>query len=403
MRPRRSLAVPVAVLAGYLALTGCSISSDGADSSSTSAASALVPEIDASAFTPDFSAMGQLKDIASQGDGKIQVLLPDTTFSTRYVQDDAPLLQKAFEAAGLREDQFAISNAHGSPVTMQQQATAAIKSGAVVLLVDPLDPASGAAIEQDAVAQGVAVIDYDRLVTGGPRDRYFVGFDDVAVGELIGRGLTDCVRRWHVKDPTVLVMNGSPSDDNAAMFNQGYMSVLNPLFGDGRYTMAGEPPGTWDPRSTASTFERQYTAHPRINAVVTAHDDSANAVIGVLRKEQVRARTFPTTGQDASLTGLRNILDGYQCGTVDKPIYLEAQAAAALALYLRAGLTPPSSLVNSSTRDPQTHAHIPSVYGAARWVTRANMADTVVKDGSVTVNDLCAGTVARHCRSAGIN
>src|SRR5439155_52222 len=95
----------------------------------------------------------------------------------------------------------------------------------------------------------------------------------------------------------------------------------------------------------------QYTAHPNINAVVTPNDDNANAVISVLQKNSIPANSFPTTGQDASTAGLQNILKGYQCGTVYKPVYAEAQAAAALAVYLRAGQTPPSTLVNSTTKD----------------------------------------------------
>ena len=119
--------------------------------------------------------------------------------------------------------------------------------------------------------------------------------------------------------------------------------------------------GTWDPATAATTFEQQYTAHPEINAVVTPNDDNANAVIAVLKKNKIAANTFPTTGQDASLPGLQNILTGYQCGTVYKPIYLEAQAAAALALYLRAGVEPPSTLVNATTADTEIGTDIPSV------------------------------------------
>ena len=96
-------------------------------------------------------------------------------------------------------------------------------------------------------------------------------------------------------------------------------------------------------RSPQTTFEQQYTAHPNINAVVTPNDDNANAVIADLQTNQIPPKTFPTTGQDASPSGLQNILKGYQCGTVYKPIYLEAQAAAALALYLRAGQDPAGS------------------------------------------------------------
>ena len=110
--------------------------------------------------------------------------------------------------------------------------------------------------------------------------------------------------------------------------------MLKPHFDDGSYVKVGEPAGTWDPPTAATTFEQQYTAHPNINAVVTPNDDNANAVIAVLQKNKIPANTFPTTGQDASPSGLQNILKGYQCGTVYKPIYAEAQAAAALAIFL---------------------------------------------------------------------
>ncbi|MCV2396521.1 substrate-binding domain-containing protein [Actinotalea sp. M2MS4P-6] len=408
---RRRLVSTAAVLAvSGLALTACSSSSSGGSSSSTSSSmsespsmSASAPAIDAGSFTADFSVMKQLTDLAAQGSGLVGVLLPDTTTSTRYVQYDAPYLKQAFEAAGLSADQFKIDNANGSASTMQTQAEADINAGASVLLVDPLDPGSGAAIENAAKDAGVAVIDYDRLVTGGPADRYYVSFDNVKVGTLIGQGFVQCVQDWGVQSPQVLIMDGDPTDNNATLFAQGYTDVLKTEFDNGTYTKVAEPAGTWDPQTAATTFEQQLTAHPEINAAITPNDDNANAVISILKSNGVAAKTFPTTGQDASLPGLQNVLTGYQCGTVYKPIYLEAQAAAALAIYLRAGVTPPDSLVNSTTTDTTLNADIPSVYTTPIWVTPSNMADTVVKDGAVTVADLCAGDVAQACTDAGIS
>jgi D-xylose transport system substrate-binding protein len=362
-----------------------------------------VPNIDAAAFTADFSQMKQLTDLAKQGKGMIGVLLPDTTTSARYVTYDAPYLKQAFEAAGLSADQFKIDNAQGSASTMQQQAEADITAGASVLLIDPLDAGSGAAIEANAESKGLKVIDYDRLVSGGPEDRYYVSFDNVKVGELIGQGEVDCIDAWKVSKPNILIMDGDPTDNNAKLFAQGYNGVLKPHFDDGSYVKVGEPAGTWTPSKAATTFEQQYTAHPNINAVVTPNDDNANAVISVLQKNKIPANTFPTTGQDASPSGLQNILKGYQCGTVYKPIYLEAQASAALALYLRAGVTPPSSLVNSTTKDSTLGKDIKSVYTTPIWVTTENMADTVVKDGAIKVADLCTGALASKCAAAGIS
>ena len=405
-RTLKSFAVATAVLVVGMGLGACSKSSSS--SSSPASASVTVPAIAAGDFTADFSVMSQLKDVAAAGTGLVGVLLPDTTTSTRYVQYDAPLLKKAFESAGLTADQFKIDNAQGSTTTMQTQAEADINAGASVLLIDPIDPASGAAIEQNAEAKGVKVIDYDRLVTGGPSDRYYVSFNNVQVGQLIGQGEVSCISAWNVKNPQLLIMDGDPSDNNAKLFAQGYNGVLKSHFSDGSYTKVGEPAGTWTPATAATNFQQQYTAHPNINAVVTPNDDNANAVIAVLQGLKIPANTFPTTGQDASTAGLQNILKGYQCGTVYKPIYAEAQAAAALALILRAGQTPPASLANSTTTDDTLHLQIKSVYTTPIWVTTANMADTVVKDDNTTgigptSKDICTGSLASACTKAGIS
>ncbi|HEY7148284.1 MAG TPA: substrate-binding domain-containing protein [Gaiellaceae bacterium] len=399
----RRLAIVGLACTALFVIGGCGgSSSDDKNASSDTTSSSGVPQIDAANLPVDFSEMEKLKDLASEGKGLIGVLLPDTTTSARYVQYDAPFLKKAFETAGLSSDQFKIDNAHGSVSTMQQQAEADITAGASVLLVDPLDSGSGAAIESNAESKGVKVIDYDRLVLGGPEDRYYVSFNNVDVGKLIGEGMVDCLDAWKVSKPNLLVMSGDPKDNNAKLFAQGYNGVLNPKFSGGDYVKVGAPPGTWDPPTAATEFEQQFTAHPNINGVVTPNDDNANAVISVLLKNKVKAETFPTTGQDAAPTGLQNILKGYQCGTVYKLPYAEPQAAAALAIYLRADKTPPSTLVNATTKDTQINADIKSVYTKPVWVTKENMADTVIKDNVIPINQICGGKMAQVCKENGI-
>ena len=126
-------------------------------------------------------------------------------------------------------------------------------------------------------------------------------------------------------------------------------------------------------------------------------------IIHYLQGKGVKAKTFPVTGQDATLTGLQNILSGYQCGTVYKPIYLEAQAAAALALYTRAGITPPASLVNGSTQDTTAKVAVKSALLSPTWVTTTNMNSTVIADKFVPASQLCAGSFASACTAAGIS
>jgi D-xylose transport system substrate-binding protein len=397
-----SFAVIVGLLLAASACGSSSKNSSGSGATTTPSSSNAAINITPASFTADFSAMAQLQSLAAKGKGLIGVLLPDTTTSARYESYDRPYLIKAFKAAGLSSDQFKVDNAQGSPSTMQTQADADITAGASVLLVDAIDSGSGAAIEASAKSKGVAVIDYDRLTLGGPSDRMYVSFDNVLVGKTIGEGEVSCITDWKVSKPNILVMDGSPTDNNAKLFAQGYNGVLQPKFDSGDYVKVGEPAGTWTPSVAATTFQQQYTAHKNINAVVTPNDDNANAVIAVLQSQQIPPKTFPTTGQDASPVGLQNILKGYQCGTVYKPITAEAQAAVTLALYLRANEAPPQALLNGKTNDSQTSTDVPSLLLTPKWVTTQNMAATVIKDGWTTAQKLCVQAVAAACTAAGI-
>ena len=403
---RKGAVVASASLALCLAAAACSSSSSsspsGGSSSSASSSSGATVSISVAQFTRDFSAMSVLKPLAAAGKGNVAVILPDTVTSARYVQFDAPYLTQALTAAGLSSSQFTVQNAQGSDATQLSDAQTAITKGATVLIMDPLDAGVGAQIETYAKAHGAAVIDYDRLTLGGSR-QYYVSFNNVLVGTKIGQGFAACAAAWHVSKPNVLVMKGDPTDNNATLFAQGYLGVLNPFFTSGKYVKVAEPAGTWTPSVALSEFQQNFTAHKNINSVLVPNDANAAPIIHYLQTKGVKAKTFPVTGQDATTIGLQNILAGYQCGTAYKPIYLEAQAATALAMYLRAGQKPPAALVNGSTNDSKSNTPVPSVLLTPKWVTTANMASTVVADKFVTVAQLCVGQYTQLCKTAGIS
>ena len=361
-----------------------------------------MPTISVGQLDRTFNAIAGLKALAAEGKGNVAAILPDTVTSARYTEFDAPYLSQALATAGLTPSQYSVVNAQGSDATELSDAQEAITKGASVLIMDPLDSGVGAQIESYAKAHGVAVIDYDRLTLGGSR-AYYVSFNNVQVGKLIGQGFTTCVTNWKVSRPNVLVMKGAPTDNNATLFAQGYLSVLDPLFASKSYTLAGIPAGTWDPPTAESEFQQQFTAHKNINSVLTPNDENAAPIIHFLQTQGVKPNTFPVTGQDATLVGLQNILAGYQCGTVYKPIYLEAQAAVALAMYVRAGKTPPSALVNGTTEDSQTKTAVPSILLSPEWVTTSNMNSTVIADQFVPAQQLCVGSYAAACKAAGIS
>jgi D-xylose transport system substrate-binding protein len=343
--------------------------------------------------------MSKLSSLASSGKGLIGVILPDTTSSARYTEFDAPFLTKAFTTAGLTSSDFNIQNAQGSDATQLSDAQADITKGASVIVVDPLDSGVGAKIESDAKQAGVAVIDYDRLTLGGSRS-YYISFNNVTVGKLIGTGFQTCLKTENIAKPDLIEMVGDPTDNNATLFADGYNSVIKPFVASGKWKVAAKPKGTWDPPTALTEFQQAKTANPGVNSAIIPNDENAAPIITYLKNQGVKANTFPITGQDATSVGLQNILTGYQCGTVYKPIQLEAQAAAAVALFARAGQTPPSTLVNGTTADGSTP--VPSVLLSPEWVTSKNMEATVVKDGAVPAKVICTSAFKSECAAAGI-
>jgi len=381
---------------------------------SASAASSSGSGLSVTSFDAAFSAMSQLTSVTSAGTGLVGVILPDVTTSARYTAYDLPYLTKAFTAAGYKSTDFKIDNAAGTTTTELGIAQADITAGAKVLLVDPLDGPTGKSIQAAAAAAGVTMVSYDRATFQGT-STYYVSFDNVQVGELIGKGFTQCLSDWGITSAKVFTVDGGQdTDPNAIDFAKGYNDAIwgqkvaqvapGAKSTTGGATLVGEAlaPG-WDNAKGGTIFQQAYTAHPEINATVEANDGLAGAVITVLKGAGVPAKKIPTTGQDATLKGMEYVLQGYQCGSVYKPIYLEAQAAVALATYLRAGQTPPAALLNGSTTDPTNAATTePAVLLTPVWVNGANMEATVITDKAVSATDLCAAVSAATCTAAGI-
>ena len=411
-----------------LAAAGCSSSassssssSAGASSSATSSSSgsATVPSVGIDSFTvniaPTMTLFKALAAAGTKGASSLQVgvVLPDTTSSTRWVDFDEPYLKQAFTAAGFTSSEYRIDNAQGSDATQLNDATADINLGAKILIVCPLDGPTGVAIAKLAEQKGVTLIAYDRAIFEGTKT-YYVSFDNEHVGELIGQGFNACVTSWGIKSPQVFVLNGGQdTDPNAISFASGYNKVV---WGQAAKTVAagaknsagdtlvGEnfAPG-WDNTKGGTIFQQEFTAHPKINATIEANDGLANSVITVLKAAGVKPNTIPTTGQDATAQGMAWILEGYQCGSVYKAVYKEAQDAVAMATILLAGATPPQALLNGTTVDPADSSITePASLLTPVWVTKANMESTVVKDGFDTAAQICTIAGASTCSAAGI-
>ncbi|WP_112133352.1 sugar ABC transporter substrate-binding protein [Glycomyces dulcitolivorans] len=324
----------------------------------------------------------------------IGVILPDSASSDRWETADRKYLEEAFEAAGVDYD---IQNAQGSREDFQTIADQMLTNGVDVLVTVNLDSGTGKTVIEKAKSQGVATIDYDRLTEDGGAD-YYVSFDNEQVGVLQGQGLVSCLE-GATATPLIAELNGSPTDNNATLFKNGYDSVLDPLYADGTFEKGpDEWVPDWDNAQGGTLFEQMLTdTGAEIDGVLAANDGLAHAVITVLQRNNLNG-TVPVTGQDATIQGLQNILSGDQCMTVYKAIKQEADAAAELAVALANGETPET---DASVVDPISSAEVPSVLLEPVAITIDNI-QVVVDDGFADPAELCAADYAALCDEHGI-
>ncbi|MDQ1691506.1 MAG: D-xylose transport system substrate-binding protein [Pseudonocardiales bacterium] len=325
--------------------------------------------------------------------GKVGVILPDTQSSARWESFDKPLLTTAFKNAGVTAD---IQNALGDKSKFVSIADGMIQEGVSVLAIVNLDSATGAQVEAKAKAAGVKTIDYDRLTLGGSAD-YYVSFDNVKVGQLQGQGLVDCLTAAKKTNPSIIELNGSPTDNNATLFKQGYDSVLTPKYSAGWKKAGDQSVPDWDNAQAGTIFEQLLTKNGgKVDGVLAANDGLGNAAITILKKNGLKV---PVTGQDATVGGLQNILSGDQCMTVYKPIKDEANGLANLAISLLKG---EAGKTNGTTKDTQGNRDVPSLLLTPVAITKANIKKPV-DDGFVKASELCTAAYAAACKTAGIS
>ncbi len=321
---------------------------------------------------------------------KIGVILPDSASSARWETADRKYLEEAFKAANVDYD---IQNAEGDTSKFQTIADQMLTSGVTVLAIVNLDSDSGKAVLDKAKQQGVPTIDYDRLTLGGSAE-YYVSFDNVAVGKLQGEGLVKCLEAQGKQQGNVVYLNGSPTDNNATLFKQGYDGVIK----QSPYkVVADQSVPNWDNQQGGTIFEQMLTANKNIDGVLAANDGLGNAAIAVLKKNNLNGKV-PVTGQDATVEGLQNVLAGDQCMTVYKAVKKEADAVAELAIGLAKG---EKGEVDQKVDDPEGNREVPAVLLEPQMIMKNNVKD-VVDDGFVTKEQLCTGKFEQLCADAGI-
>ncbi len=336
--------------------------------------------------TDDTSGDGASASSGGGGAKKIALLLPENK-TARYEAFDKPMFEAAVKA-GCPDCQVLYSNANQDAAKQQQQAEAAITQGANVIVMSAVDGKSAATIVQNAKSQGVPVVAYDRFIAGSD---YYVSFDNKKVGELQGTGLVDAMKKAGKTSGDIVMINGAPTDANAADFKAGAHSVLD----NSGYKIAAEyDTPDWSPDKAQAWMESQIGAvKANLTGVYAANDGTGGGAIAALKGGGVNPLP-PVTGQDAELAAIQRILAGDQALTIYKAIKPQAEDAAKNAIALANGQKPTASADKDG---------VPATLLDPVVVTAENIKDTVVADGFYKASDICTPEYADACAKAGIS
>ncbi|GAA2157030.1 sugar ABC transporter substrate-binding protein [Kitasatospora kazusensis] len=326
------------------------------------------------------------------GTVKIGLLLPETK-TTRYEQFDRPLIEAQIKALAPNA-QIDYYNANQDATTQQTQVDTALTKGDKVLILDAVDAKAIQSSVQKAHDAGVKVVAYDRLAQG-PVDSY-VSFDNNKVGQLQGQALVSAVGA-KASTGKIIMINGSPTDPNAAQFKAGAHSAI-----DGKLTIGKEyDTPNWDPNNANQEAAAAITAlgAPNVVGVYSANDGMAAGIATALKAANL---SVPLTGQDAQLDGVQRILAGTQTMSIYKPYKPEADAAGSMAVAFAQGKAPEPS-VTPTTATSGSGQTVPSDLITPIVLTKDNVKTTVVADGLYTVAQICTPDFAAACTAAGLS
>jgi D-xylose transport system substrate-binding protein len=331
-----------------------------------------------------------------EGGPKVALLLPESKTS-RYEAHDRPEFEKKVEE--ICEDcEIIYSNANQSTSEQQSQGEAAITQGANVIVLDAVDATAVGSVVKKATEENIPVISYDRLVLGAPVD-YYVSFDNEKVGELQAETLLGKLKEEGSPKGPIVMINGSPTDPNAAQFKAGATKVFEK---EGTTVAKEYDTPEWSPDQAQNEMEQAITALGKngFAAVYAANDGTAGGAIAAMKSAGIEPKTKPTTGQDAELEAIQRILVGEQFMTVYKAITPEANDAAEMAVALAEGKKIPSGLVNA--KEDNEVEEVPSVLLKPVAVTKENINETIVKDEFWPTAEICTGPYKAACKEAGI-
>ncbi len=312
---------------------------------------------------------------------KVGVAMPTQT-SERWIAD-GEAVKSQLEEAGFEVD---LQFANDDIPTQSQQVDNMITQGANVLIIAAIDGTALAPQLQNAAANDIKVIAYDRLIRDSENVDFYVTFDNFKVGVAQGESLIEGLEKRGEGPYNVELFAGSLDDNNAFFFFNGAMSVLQDKIDSGEIVIKS---GQTDIEQAAILRWQQETAQRRMDDLITAHygsdkvdgvlspyDGISRGIITSLQNAGYGGEDFPiVTGQDAEIASVKLIVDGIQYSTIFKDTRDLASEAVRVATTLLEGGEPEAN--DTETYDNGVKV-VPSYLLDVVTVTKDNVVEALV-------------------------
>ncbi|NLJ38219.1 MAG: D-xylose ABC transporter substrate-binding protein [Candidatus Atribacteria bacterium] len=253
-----------------------------------------------------------------------------------------------------------------------------LTKGIDVLITIPTNSKTLAPAVEAAHADNVKVIAYDRIIENSDLD-YYITFDMLGVGKLQAQYLIDRMPKGRY-----FLLAGPKTDNNALLFREGQMMVLQPYIDKGDVVVVGDQWAEgWLSENAMQLTEDVLTANNnQIDAILASNDSTANGAVQALMEQGLAGKVL-VTGQDADLAACQRIVAGTQTMSVYKPLPKLAAAAIDLAFNIVQGKTIETNAVyNNGQKD------VPSINLDIIAVDQSNILETVVADGFHSFEDV---------------
>lgn len=300
-------------------------------------------------------------------------LLMDSYVVDRWYIDQKLFTDRIKELGG----ECLVEMPYGDPDEQVRLGKKLIADGVQVLVIVATDAKKAAAVVEAAKAANIPVIAYDRLIDTKDLS-FFISYSNPVIGSLQAKYALQ-------KAPAgnYLLINGPVSDNNAIVFRNEQLKVLEPAIKTKKVKIIGDIVlDGWSEIETMMKMDEFLTTNKtKPDVIIAANDAIANGALQSLPEGVVGKVVI--TGQDAELGALKNIISGKQSMTIYKPIKPLAYQAAECALKLARG-----EKILNTVKVKNGDVEVDAIQLDPIVVDKSNYKDTVVKDGHVNISEL---------------